>query len=150
MSTVTNQHNEENYVQNDYNLGKIFVYGNRTSQGTFKNNTGGAAAFSQGLVLARDSSDNTLVPLNPANTTNGANLPVGILFQDLAEVADAGTVTNVYFVTEGDVVEERVIFQAGDKNSVIAEGGARSVEDLLRDLTIKLIPSDALTGPDNS
>lgn len=152
MSKVTNQHNEENYVSNDYNLAKLFIWGNRYSQATFKNNTGAAAAFSQGVILGRDSSDNTIVPLDSANAANGEAIPVGVLAQDLAEIPDGGTLASVNFSNKGDLNEDLVIFQGAgdDKETVIASGGNRSIEDLLVDIGLRLIATDSLTGPDNS
>lgn len=154
QGTVTNQQDQDNLLFNDYDFRKIFVFENRYRRLTFKNNTGGAATFQAGLLLAKDNSDNTIVPLDASTTTNGSNIPIGILAQDLStSIANAGTQTNVYFCTEGDVARDRIIFQdsANDNfTTVITQANGRTIEDLLQVLNIRAIASVDLTGPDNS
>lgn len=153
-STVANSLNTSNQLFNNYDLRKIFVYGNRYRQLTFKNNTGGAATFQAGLLLAKDNTDNTIVPFDASNTTNASNIPIGILAQDLpTSIANAGTQANVYFCVEGDVAREKIIFQDSvndDFESVITQANGRTVEDLLTVLNIRAVESTDLTGFDNS
>jgi len=114
MSEVTNTQNNTNAVFNDFDLSKIFVFNNRFKNATFKNNTGGPLAFLAGTLLARDSSDNTIVPLLSTKTTLGLNIPVGILHNSIASIADAATVTNQSFCIQGDVADGKILFQGAD------------------------------------
>lgn len=152
--TVTNVRDTDNSLFNNYDFRKIFVYDNRYQQLTFKNNTGAGATFQAGLLLAKDNSDNTIVPLDASNTTNASNIPIGILAQDLStSIAAAGTQTNVYFCVQGDVARDKIIFQDSvndDFDSVITQANGRTLEDLLLVLNIRAIASIDLTGPDNS
>lgn len=153
-STVSNVRDTSNSLFNNYDLRKIFVYGNRYRQFTFKNNTGAAATFTAGLLLAKDNSDNTIVPLDASTTTNASNIPIGILAQDLStSIANGATQTNVYFCVEGDVARDKIIFQdsANDNfTSVIAQANGRTIEDLLLVLNIRAVESTDLTNFDNS
>lgn len=152
--TVTNQQDQDNLLFNDYDFRKIFVFENRYRSLTFKNNTGGAATFQAGLLLAKDNTDNTIVPLDASNTTNASNIPIGILAQDLStSLANGATQTNVFYCIEGDVARDRIIFQDSvndDFDSVITQANGRTIEDLLQVLNIKAVASTDLTGPDNS
>lgn len=150
MSEVTNTLNNENAVFNNYDLTKLFIWGNRYDDATFKNNTGaGPTDFAPGTVLGRDSTDNTIVPLDSAVTGNGEDIPIGILAKGISQLADAGTVPNVAFCTGGDVAREKVIFiNAGDDfDTVVAN---RTLEDHLLSQNIRAIESDQLTGTDNA
>lgn len=152
--TVTNSRTTDNSLFNNYDFRKIFVYGNRYEQLTFKNNTGAAATFDAGLLLAKDNSDNTLVPLDVSTTTNASNIPIGILAQDLnTSIANGGTQTNVVFCHTGDVARDKIIFQDSandDFDSVVAQANGRTIEDLLLVLGIKAVASTDLTDFDNS
>lgn len=152
--TVTTSRTTANSLFNNYDFRKIFVYGNRYERLTFKNNTGAAATFSAGLLLAKDNSDNTIVPLDASTTTNASNIPIGILGQDLStELASAATQTNVVFCHTGDVARDKIIFQDSandDFDTVITQASGRTIEDLLLLLGIKAVASTDLTDFDNS
>lgn len=152
--TVNNVLDTDNALFNNYDFRKIFVFGNRYERLTFKNNTGASATFSAGLLLAKDNSDNTLVPLDASTTTNASNIPIGILAQDLTTaIANAGTQANVIFCHTGDVARDKIIFQDSVNDSfasVIAQANGRTIEDLLLVLGIKAVESTDLTNFDNS
>ena len=148
--TVVVQNGSQLFVNDDFQ--KIFIWDNEYEQATFKNNTGALASFQAGLLLGRDSSDNTIVPLDSAVTGNGEEIPVGVLAQDINDVADAGTVDNKYFCINGGVAENKLILQNGADNLDTTIINSRTLRDLIKSATkgIKIVESDELTGSDNS
>lgn len=153
-SSVTTVLDTSNQLYNNYDFRKLFVYDNEYSEYTFKNNTGASATFEAGLLLAKDNSDNTLVPLDASNTTNASNIPIGILAQDLGTaIANGGTQANVSFCFKGHVARNMIIFQDSvndDFDSVITQANGRTIEDLLLVQNIKAVESVDLTDFDNS
>ena len=151
MSEVTNSINQNNFQGFDYDYAKIFLFNVQTDKATFKNNTGVEQAFAAGTLLARDSSDDTIVPLLSTNTLNGANLPVGVLMSPVASLADAATSTGATFAFKGEVASDKVILQGADTyTTVIAEGGNRTIKDLMTDRNLIPRVVDELTRHDNS
>lgn len=151
MSTATTRSTTQNFRTTDYDLSKIFVWHNRFQKATFKNNTGDEKAFEPGLVLARDSSDNTIVPLDIANTTNGRNIPVGVLHQPVESSVDGAETTNVSFCTEGDVDSSKLIFEDGSSTlaTAVSQANARTIGDLLLLLAIRPIDTVENSAFDN-
>ena len=153
-STVTNRHSESNFVQNDYDLGKRFVRNNRYQNGTFQNNTGAAAAFPAGTIVAKNTSTGNLVPWDNTVTTNSQNIPVGILRDDVPSLAAAATATNVWYAIAGDVAEEKIVFTDGgqDMDTVITlvTGLTQRVRDYLHNIGIIPVPTRDITTADNS
>lgn len=150
MSDVTAQINNENFKSFDFDLSKIFIWGNSYKSGTFKNNTGGASAFEAGTILGRDSSDGTLVALDLTNAVNGEDIPVGVLAQDIASIANAATVDDVNFGVKGEVAKEKVVLFDGADALTSACSDARTIEDHLVAVGIILKDTDELTGYDNA
>ena len=150
-STRTNQHSESNFVQNDYNLGKIFIRNNRYAVRTFANNTAGTAAFSAGTIVALNTSTGNLVPWDNDVITNDQDKPVGILRDDVPSLAAAGTQANVYYCIFGDVASERIVFNDNTQSlgTLIASLG-KQVRDELRRLGIIPIATTEITTADNS
>lgn len=147
MSTITQNADQANLKSFNRDTTKTFVWDNRFANATFKNNTGSAAEFAEGTILARDSSDNSIVPLDSATATNGVNIPIGVLAQDLAEVANAGTVTGVYFCISGDVVRSKAVFQGSDTFTTVV--ATRTLEDHFLSQGIRFIGSTENTKFDN-
>lgn len=152
--TVTTSRDTSNALFNNFDFRKIFVYGNRYERLTFKNNTAAGATFQAGLLLAKDNTDNTIVPLDVSNVANANNIPIGILGQNLdTSIAAGGTQANVIFCHTGDVARDKIIFQDSvndDFDSVVAQANGRTIEDLLLVLGIKAVVSTDLTDFDNS
>lgn len=140
---------QSNFRSTNFDYSKIFIWDNRYETATFKNNSGGAAAFEPGTLLARDSSDNTIVPLLAATTANGANIPIGVLHQPVASLANAATLTNISFCTGGDVARDKFIFQAANAFTTVPTGETRTIEDLLLSQNIRAIETEELSGFDN-
>ena len=140
-----------NFIGTNYDLNKIFVRNNRYAKGTIANNTGAAATLLAGTVLAFNSATSQLVPWDNDNTANGQNIPVGILQQDLAELANGATQADVAYCVRGDVAEDKIIVVDGAQSldTVIAEDGGRTLRNSLRNLQILPIESEDLTGVDN-
>ncbi|NRA92038.1 MAG: hypothetical protein HRU26_05030 [Psychroserpens sp.] len=103
---------EENYLHVDYDKSKLVLFGGEFSEGTFKNNTGSTADFAIGTVLARDTSDNTLVPYDDSVTGDGEDFIVGLLYKSISQLADAATVSDVSMVVGGEVREDKIVFVA--------------------------------------
>ena len=148
MSNTT-ENQTENFLHVSYDLSKIFIWSNRFSKLTFKNNTGGIASFAPGLVVAIDSSDGTLVPFDDDTAANGDDQPVGILASTITDLAIAGTVTDIDYCDQGDVAEEKVTFQDGDTLATVVTGG-QTVRQVLKNAGIRLVPRKELSGADNS
>ena len=150
MSTVTQPNQTSNFLQSDYDLSKIFIWNPRTTSGTFKNNTGGLASFLPGTIVARDNSDNSIVPFDSAVVANGAGVPIGVLMNEITDLADAGTLDDQNIVFSGDVNEDRIIFQNGGDTLDTVLGNGRSIGDDLRSKGIIPVVGDELSGTDNA
>ena len=150
-SNVTNAFSDPNIIQNNYDLSKIFIRNNRFDQATFINNTGATASFPEGTLIARNSTTGNIVPWDNDVTANGQSLIIGVLRDDVNDLADTATVENVYFCYEGDVNQSRIIFNDGAQtlDTVIAALNKR-VRDVLHDIGIRPIPTTELTNFDNS
>lgn len=116
MSKATVVLNATNALFVDFDLSKVFIFGNRFAPASFKNNTGSQASFVPGTLLARDSSDNTIVPLLSTKTgiiansalevdTNVliANRATGSYITDGVKVGDAVTVAGSVGLTGANI-----------------------------------------------
>ena len=149
MSNFTIQTQTGNYLHVTYDVSKVFIKDNRFKTATFANNTGGQATFEPGTLLARNATTGNLVPLDSANTTLGQNIPVGVLADQLVDVADAATVANVPYCVAGDIAEDKLILAAGDTLDTVIS------DERLRDriesdtMGIFLMPGTERTKVDN-
>lgn len=149
MSTVTNNLESGNVLFNTYDYRKIFLYRNRVVQAGFKNNRPAIASFSMGTILARDVTDNNLVPFDSTITTNGQNQPVGVLGSNVSNLASNGTISPVLFGFTGEMNRDLLIFaRSADSLATVIDG--RTVEDILLRQGIKLTAGMDLTPPDNT
>ena len=144
---VTQVSGNSNSLHNDYDVSKIFVFGNRYESGTLKNATGGALDYKPGTLLGRVHASDELVPLASA-ATDGSQFPVGVLLTDVVQLAAAGTIA-VRLCIEGDVVESKLIFDGSDTVETVVD--ARRYKDRIAADTagIKLVDSFELTDYDN-
>lgn len=149
MSTGTTVNQTSNQMQTNYDNSIIFLGGNRYDTGEYTNGTGGELTFKAGTLLGRIAATGKLEPLTSAPVTGkeGSEFPVGILSHDIV-VPASGTVP-VTFAVEGDVAEEKVIFQGADTYDTVV--ASRRLRDRIGADTvgINLVASTELTGYDN-
>jgi len=96
MSTATQKVKTSNQIFTDFDLSKIFIFGNRFKKASFKNNTGSIDDFAPGTLLARDSSDDTIVPLLSTKTGIIANSDLAVATNVLTATRAAGS-----YITDG-------------------------------------------------
>jgi len=96
MSTATIKLQTTNALFVDFDLSKVFIFGNRFAPASFKNNTGSQASFVPGTLLARDSSDNTIVPLLSTKTGIIANSVLAVATNVLTATRASGS-----YITDG-------------------------------------------------
>lgn len=133
-------------LKQNYDRAKIFVWGNRYGSAQFTNGTGSLVTLERGAVLGRVTATGKVV-LFKSDATDGSQIPLGIN-GDTREVA-AGATVDITFCTEGDVVEDKILFQSPDTLAT-AVTGSGIIRDLIqRNTKIRLIATDCLTNYDN-
>lgn len=130
----------------NYDVSKIFIWGNRYSKANYTNSTYDPITLSAGTVMGRVSATQEIVPLE-SGASDGSQFPVGILSQ--SATVDEGDTVELAFCVEGDVVEEKVILSGLDTLSTVISG--RSIRDRIGSDTvgIKLTAGTELTAYDN-
>lgn len=155
MSTVTTVNQTTNQAHFDYDISKIFVFGNRYTQDTLLNDSGALKTFYPGTVLGRIAATGKLVPCD-STATDGSQIPMGVLKSEV-ELAIAGEAT-VYVCIKGDVVSSKLIFTGAEtvdtvvtiQDSVPADTTyTRTMKDLIQSTGIILIETEELTDFDN-
>lgn len=134
----------QGYVRTD--VSKIFLRDNRYQSGSDVNNSSyDPWVIPAGTLMGRNSTTGKLAPLS-INSTDGSQLPVGILAEDV-EIA-AGATATVNICDMGDVAESKVdLYHNGqDLDSVVS---SRRLRDHLQAQGIKLISETEMTQYDN-
>lgn len=152
MSKATVGTSTSNQLKVDYDISKIFIFGNRYSSATFINNTGGALAFAPGTIVGRVAASGKIAPFL-AGATDGSQIPIGILKTEVPSIADDAELT-VNFCTKGDVVEGKLLLQNSETLATVVASPAsttnvRIVRDMIEAVGINIIESDELTEFDN-
>lgn len=145
MSTSTTVNQTDSQLHVDYDVAKIFLGCNRYATGTFT--AGGAeVTLEAGTLLGRISGTNKLAVLKSAST-DGSEIPVGILSHTVTVAASASK--ELTFAVEGDVAEEKVIFDGTDDLDTVVDG--RTLRDRIGGDTvgIKLVSTVENTAYDN-
>jgi hypothetical protein len=140
---ITSQNSNQLFV--DTNVAKIFVWNNRYETATYTNSDLYEVTLDKGTVMARIATTRKVVPLDPAGT-DGSQYPVGILATSYT-VADGESAT-VRFCNKGDVVESLLVFENSATLNTVVED--MIIRDRIEQIGISLVPSDELTGADNS
>lgn len=146
QSTVVLNTGQQAIINTD--TSKIFVGRNRyDNTGYINNSSYNPITLLQGTVMGRVAATGILRPCSAQNV-DGSQYPIGILAHDV--VAAAGETKNVFICVEGDVVENKVLFNLGDTMETVNNG--RRMRDRIGADTvgINLITSDDLTGYDNA
>lgn len=149
MSKATEISKTSNYLHTDYDVSKIFVFGNRYEGGeTLLNASGGVKTFEAGTLMGRVTASGKLVPV-ASGATDGSQFPVGVLKTKVEDLADTAEAT-VNICIAGDVVESKVILDGSDTMDTMIDG--RPIKDRIAADTmgIKLVDSFELTGVDNA
>lgn len=136
------------HVDNDFN--KVFIGRNEYEGGfTFNNNTGGQATFPVGTLVGRRADNGKIVALASGTGTQGENIPLGVLAQEITDLADAADVTDITICVAGKVAEEKLDLQGADTLDTVIS--TRRLRDRILGDTkgVILIASDDLTNFDN-
>lgn len=146
MSTSTTVNQTDSQLHVDYDVAKIFLGCNRYDTGTYTNSTGAAVTLEAGTLMGRVSATGKLLPLASA-ATDDSNIPVGILSHSVT-VADTAS-KELTFAVEGNVAEEKVIFDGTDDLDTVVSG--RTLRDRIGGDTvgIKLVSTTENTAYDN-
>lgn len=147
MSKATEVLKTQNQMHTDFDISKIFIWGNRFEQHDFKNTTGGLLTVEGGTLLGKITATNELEILKSA-AVDGSEIPVGILAEESVDFAIAET-KQVNICIAGDVAEEKIILDGADTLATMIDG--RSIRDRIKADTmgIKPVVKDELTGFDN-
>jgi len=141
-----------NQLYIDSDIGKIFVWNNRYSKGTFTNGTGAELTLTRGTLLGRVASSNKIAVMKSAST-DGSQLPIGILAETVTIANGASLSLN--FCVAGDVVSSKLIFDGTDTVLKVMtlstdDNITKTYGDIIADLNIRLVGGDELTAVDNS
>ncbi len=136
-----------NQLFTNYDTRKIFIWNNSYQKGMLSNGSGASVDFQAGTLLGRVSANGNLVAL-ASGATDGSNLPVGILAQDIT-IADGAT-AEVQYCVSGEVDQNEFIFDGTDTLDTVVTG-KRLVDRIASDTAgIILRTADNLTEFDNS
>lgn len=147
MSSVNNVLNNGQQMITNYNVDKIFVFGNGYDKANYTNNTYDTVTLAEGTLMGRISATQEIVPLD-SSATDGSQYPVGVLAVEA--IVEEGVTIELPFCTSGEVVEELVVLATeGDTMSTVISG--RSIRDRIAADTvgIKLVGNTAMTATDN-
>jgi len=147
--TTSLQNASQLFVDDEFQ--KIFIFDNEFEQFTFQNNTGAQATFLAGTLVGRESDTGDIVALDSANALVDEDIPIGVLAQDIVDLADATTKALQTICIAGSIAANKLILiNGGDSLDTVING--QRLGDLIKSATkgIALITSDELTGFDNS
>jgi len=148
MSDVTNRLNNGQQATTDYDLSKIFLWMNRYENDSYVQNSGySTLTLKAGTLMGRIASTQGLAPVISSGITDGSQVPVGILAQDITVLAGQ-TANDVALCIAGDVNAGKVIFLGGDSFATVIAG--KSLRDhLVANSQIILRPVTEMTDYDN-
>lgn len=146
MSSVNNVLNTGQQMITNYNVDKIFVFGNGYDKANYTNNSYDTVTLVEGTLMGRVSATQEIVP-HDSTASDGSQYPVGVLAVEA--IIEEGVTVELPFCTSGEVVEELVVLADGDTMSTVISG--RSIRDRIAADTvgIKLVGNTAMTGTDN-
>jgi|SRR5690242_4869498 len=145
MSEITQPLNTGQQMTTNYDLSKIFLWDNRYDNEQFVNNTNyNPVTLKAGTVMGRVTATGILRPCD-ASQTDGSNIPIGILAQDLLVLG--GATARCSICVRGDVNRNGIIFWTANTFDTITAG--RRYYDLIQDVGIKIVAGQELSGYDN-
>ncbi|MBC7486099.1 MAG: head decoration protein [Cytophagaceae bacterium] len=125
---------------------KIFIWANRTINGTFVNSTGSPLVIPAGQVIGRIASSQNMAICKSA-ASDGSQYPIGLLFETTTFAT--GETKQITICNKGDVAREQVVFDGTDTFATPVL--LRSLEDRITGDTegIHLVPTTELSNYDN-
>jgi len=131
----------------NFDVSKIFVYGNRYAKANYTNSDSyDSVDLPAGTVMGRIAATGEVVPC-ASGASDGSQFPIGVLAQDYT--VEAGDTVEVYFCVAGDVVESKLVFDGSDDLDTVIS--SKTMRDRIGSdsVGIKLVPSTELTAEDN-
>jgi len=146
MSTGTVVLNTNSQLNINRDISQVFLGNNRFENVVHTNVTGAEEVLVAGTVMGRIAATGLLLPLIAA-AVDGSQYPSGILANDVTLAIGASATVSI--CVEGEVAEEKLIFNAAETLLTVVDG--RNLRDRIAADTvgIKLITSTDLTGFDN-
>lgn len=147
MSTIDTIDNTDNQMTTNYDVSKIFIWGNRFVGAQYNNDGYAPVTIAEGTVMGRIKTTGKVIPLE-SDATDGSQYPVGILQRTIT--VDEGDTVIVDICIAGDVAQEKVILvKDGDTLETVIDN--RQIRDRITGDTmgIKLVPGTEQTGFDN-
>ena len=145
MSTITEQLNNGNFAIFHKNIAKIFIFDNKFETVTFLNDSGAPVERKAGLLVGRVASSNKVVILDSIET-NGSQIPVGFLAEDLS--LDTAEEVSAAICISGEVAFDQVDL-VGNTLATVIDGKTLGDRIKADTMGIKLVTADELTGTDN-
>jgi hypothetical protein len=143
MSTFNQALNTGNQAINNYDVSKIFLWGNRYEKGEYT--AGADITLVAGTVMSRIAATGKITTLNTAGA-DGSQFPVGILAQTISLLN--GATSELNYCIAGDVAREKVVLVAGTLATVVS--GKTVADRIISDtMGIKLVAGTEMTEFDN-
>lgn len=148
--TTTGRGITNNQATFDVLISKIFLFNNSyLADQTYKNTTGALESVVPGTVVGRIALTQEIAAFK-SDATDGSEIPIGIMRNEITDLAIGGTVQYIAPCNGGQVNEDLLVFvKTGDTLDTLV--GGVSVRDLLirnsKDLELKKVSDD--TGYDN-
>jgi len=131
---VTVRDETGNQATIDYLIKKLLLGFNTYRRIDYANISGALETVAKGTVMGRVDATKKLVPCK-SDATDGSQQPVGILIEELTEIAIAGTVDDVLICDGGDISATDLVFQNGTDTlatAITSTGGdIKTIEDFL-------------------
>jgi hypothetical protein len=149
MSTVNSRNIGQRQITTDYDLSKIFVFGNRYENDNYVNNSNyNPLTLLTGTVMGRVTATNAVVPCY-GSAVDGSQDPIGVLATDLIAIPGGSNVQNIPLCVEGDVIANKLIFLYGDTLDTIVNGKRMRDRIGSNSVGLKLVASTEMTDFDN-
>lgn len=144
MSYNTTRIQQQNFLGNEYDISKLFIWNNRFETVAVNNSTYVTETYLAGTLMGRVTATGYCVPL-VSTANDGSELPVGVLNQDI--VLNAGELANASVCIGGDVAQELILLQGSDTLDTVIQG--RRLRDWLTTSGLINRASTDNTYPDN-
>jgi hypothetical protein len=145
MSSTTQTVNTGQQATFNTDLTRVFLGRNRSLNEVYVNNSSyNPIQLKAGTVMGRITATDILVPAS-ATATDGSQLPVGFLAEDLT--IPQGTTLQTSLIVQGDVNENAVVFFKGDTLDTVVSG--RRYKDHIQAQGVLLVASNEMSDFDN-
>lgn len=133
MATATIRDNTTKQATIDYLRKRLALFGNKTIRRNYANISGALEDVPIGTVMGIVGSTGKYV-ICKSGATDGSQVPVGIMFEELEDIAIAGTQDDVLILNGGQINKGLLLFDGTDTltTMVTALGGdKKSMQDWL-------------------